>query len=381
MNMVGGGSEVKPQYSVYGFRIAVDESDPSKRVTYPKNIFGQLNGASLIETPAYGTGENCLNDWADCPLITGIKRQVGNAVKGWLDTGKRTAVAGSVDDMVMTYVPTWYMRAEADDTKIDVAFSKTQLDSNWKDYAGSVGTERIGHFRLGCYACKSDFKSYSGEPEDYKDIKSFISGCQALGTGFDIMTWYQWNYLAALATLLYKSTDLQNTLAGGAVAGSYGVNEKALSYANDFGMSGTIGYETQNQMAFFWIQNLWGNCGYFVGGAKTDSLYRLMTSLGYSSAEDADFELKELSPALPTSMRYGVTNVVGSNEAGFFPTRVGGSITTYFSDYCDIEKECVCVAGGGPGDFDGYAGPFCISFDYSTTSRSSYITSRLSYRL
>ena len=377
MNMVGS-SEVKPQYSVYGFRIAVDEPDPSTRVTYPKSIFGQLNGASLIETPAYGTGENCLNDWADCPLISGIKRQTGNAVKGWTDVSdRRSAVAGSSTDMVMTYVPTWYMKMTSDGTNIDCAFSKTQIDSTWKDYAGSVGSNRVGHFRLGCYACKSDFKSYSGQPKVDTSITDFIAGCQKLGTGYDIMTWYQWTYLAALAVLLYKSTDLQAAMASGYVSGSTAQSESALTFTNDYGMYGDTSDKTK-QMAFFWIQNLWGNIYQFVGGAKTSS-FKLMTCTGYSSTDEADFDKKSLGG--PSSYIDGaIKTVVGTTDAGFFPTDCSGSYTTYFADYGAVSPSYFPGVGGCCTDGDD-AGPFYTYFYVSASGTYSGIGSRLSYRL
>ena len=379
MNMVGS-SEVEPQYFVYGFRIAVDESDPSTRVTYPKNIFGQLNGASLIETPAYGTGENCLNDWADCPLITGIKRQTGNAVKGWTDVSdKRSAVAGSSTDMVMTFVPTWFMKMTSDGTNIDCAFSKTQIDSTWKDYAGSVGSNHVGHFRVGCYACKSDFKSYSGQPKVNTSITGFISGCQKLGTGYDIMTWYQWTYLAALAVLLYRSTDLQAAMASGYVSGSSVQSESALTFTNDYGMAGTPGNTGTTQMAFFWIQNLWGNMFQFVGGAKTNSSCKLMTQTSYSSVTESEFT--KVTPEVGVSLdgEY-ITKVAGTTDAGFFPTAISGSGTTYFADYGYVDSSSFPYVGGHF-YYDARAGPFDAYFTYSASQPNSYIGSRLSYRL
>ena len=379
LNMVGGGSEVKPQYSVYGFRIAVDEPDPSTRVTYPKNIFGQLNGASLIETPAYGTGENCLNDWADCPLITGIKRQTGNAMKGWTDvSNRRSAAAGSSTNMIMTFVPTWFMKMTNDGTNIDCAFSKTQIDSTWEDYAGSVGSNRVGHFRVGCYACKSDFKSYSGQPEVSTSITDFIAGCQKLGTGYDIMTWYQWTYLAALAVLLYKSTNLQAAMASGYVSGSSVQSESALTFTNDYGMAGTPGNTGTTQMAFFWMQNLWGNIYQFVGGAKTSS-YKLMTCTGYSSTDEADFDKKSLGGP-SSSINGAIKTVVGTTDAGFFPTDCSGSYTTYFADYGLVNSSHFPNVGGYYNCGDD-AGPFRASFYYGASGTHSDIGSRLSYRL
>ena len=366
---------------VYGFSIAVGTADPDARVTYPQTVFGQTN-AAYRKTPASGTGANCMNGWAGCELISGIKRQTGSG-SAWTDVSdKRKAVAGSASNEVYTYIPTWYMKMTNDGTNIICAFSMEQIDSTWKDYAGSVGSNHVGHFRVGCYACKSDFKSYTGSPKVKTSITDFIAGCQKLGTGYDIMTWYQWTYLVALAVLLYRSTNLQAAMASGYVSGSSVSNvqsESALTFTNDYGMAGTPGNTGTTQMAFFWIQNLWGNMGQFVGGAKANSSYKLMTCTGYSSTDEADFDKKSLGG--PSSYIDGaVKTVVGTTDAGFFPTDCSGSYSTYFADYGVVNSSYFPNLGGTYGD-GGYAGPFYAEFHYSASDARSYLGSRISYLL
>ena len=363
---------------VYGFSIAVGTADPDARVTYPQTVFGQTN-AAYGKTPASGTGANCMNGWAGCELISGIKRQTGSG-SAWTDVSdKKKAVAGSASSMVMTYVPTRYMKMTNDGTNIICAFSMEQIDSTWKDYAGSVGSNHVGHFRVGCYVCKSDFKSYTGSPKVNTRLTGFISGCQKLGTGYDIMTWYQWMYLAALAVLLYKSTDLQAAMASGYVSASSVQSESALTFTNDYGMAGTPGNTGTTQMAFFWIQNLWGNMSQFVGGAKTNSSYKLMTCTGYSSTDEADFDKKSLGG--PSSDINGaIKTVVGTTDAGFFPTDCSGSKTTYFADYGSVDSSGFPYVGGRF-NIDDSAGPFFAAFDYTVSGSSSSLGSRLSYRL
>ena len=362
---------------VYGFSIAVGTADPDARVTYPQTVFGQTN-AAYGKTPASGTGANCMNGWAGCELISGIKRQTGSG-SAWTDVSdRRSAVAGSASSMVMTYVPTRYMKMTNDGTNIVCAFSMEQIDSTWKDYAGSVGSNHVGHFRVGCFACKSDFKSYSGQPKVKTSIADFIAGCQKLGTGYDIMTWYQWNYLAALAVLLYKSTDLQAAMASGYVSGSSVQSESALTFTNDYGMAGTPGNTGTTQMAFFWIQNLWGNISQFFGGAKTSS-YKLMTQTSYSSVTESEFT--KVTPEVGVSLSGGyITKVAGTTDAGFFPTAISGSGTTYFADRGYVGSSLFPYVGGS---YDGgdYAGPFRAGFYYSASETDSGVGSRLSYRL
>lgn len=369
---------------VFGFQIAIGTSDPSSRVTYPATIFGQTNKA-YGKTPASGTGASCMNDWDGAELISGIKRQKGNSSSGWTDIANTAAwQAGSGTTDVMTYVPTWYIKMTNDGTNINVAFSMEKIDDTWMDYAGSVGSNRLGHFRVGCFAgyvsSSNLYSRGSVAPTVSTSITNFISYAKARGTGYDIMTWYQWAYLTALAVLLYKSTDLQTAMAGGYVGGSAVQTESSLTWSNAYGMAGTVGTSSTAQMSFFWIQNLWGNIYQFVGGAKTDSNYRLMTCTGYSSVSDSDFDKTALTASLSSSINGYVSKVTGTTDTGFFPAECSGSGTTYFADYGGVYPSYFPRVGGDY--YDGaVAGPFDALFDYSATGTDTYVGSRLSYRL
>lgn len=370
--------------TVYGFRIAVNNSDPYARVTYPASIFGKSNGA-YGKTPASGTGANCMNDWDGCSLISGIHRQLGNATDGWTNIPNTAPwQAGSSFKDMMTYVPTWYMKMTNDGTNIDCAFSEKKIDDTWLDYAGSVGSNRVGHFRVGCFAgyvsSSNLYSRGSVKPTVNTSITDFIKYAKARGTGYDIMTWYQWAYLTALAVLLYKSTDLQTAMARGYLGGSSIQTESSLIWSNAYGMAGTADTSSPTQMSFFWIQNLWGNVLTFIGGAKTDSSRRLMTCTGYSSVTDSDFDKTALTTSLSSELTGYITKVTGTTDTGFFPAEGSGSGTTYFADASYVDKSGFPYVGGNY-DYGNAAGPFYVYFGESATYLGSATGSRLSYRL
>ena len=386
-NMVGGGGQKKLKATVYGCQIEINNSDPNARVSYPAEIFGQSNGAASVVTPASGTGEMCMGDWAECNLISGIHRELGNSTDGWTEVAdKRSAVVGDGTNDAMVYVPTWFFRMENDGTYITIGFSDTNIDGNWQDYAGSVGSNRVGHFRVGCYGgynLSNKLYSRGGVTPSYSQltIGNFIKYAQARGTGYDIMTWYQWTYLVALSVLLYKSTDLQTALGRGNVPGSEGSirSEQALEYHNDYGMSGSTTSDTE-QMAFFWIQNMWGNLYQILGCAMTDSKFRLKTYTGYSSITAFDKTL--LSPSLDTNMTGVLKNVVGTTDAGFFPTEkvVSSGSPEYFCDNCWVSDSDYPIVGGQYQNSGQAAGPFFTHFTISSNG-TGYQTARLTYRL
>lgn len=365
---------------VYGVRIAVGTSDPKARVSYPSTIFSQTNAAASF---AKGTGPNDLGGWAGCALISGIKRQTVSSSKtnpsesDFTDVAdKRSAVAGSSSTDVVTYFPTWWVKMTNDGTNIDFAFSMERIDSTWQDYAGSVGTNRVGHFRLGCFCSpvSSAVKSYGGTASATISLTNAITYTQTnRGAGFDLMTWYQWTYIAMLMTAIFGTTDLQSVLGNGNSNGSQS-SQSALTFTNDYGMYGTTA-NTTSQMAFFWLQNIYGDYWQWVGGAHTNSSRQLETNTGYSST--SSWDKTGLSTAFSSSLSGAIDKVVGTTDAGFFPASISGSYTTYFADYGFVGSSYFPRVGGHY-NYDTYCGPFCAGFYISTSSAYAV---RLSYRL
>ena len=132
-------------------------------------------------------------------------------------------------------------------------------------------------------------------------------------------------------------------------------------------------------VSFFWIHDFWGNIYDFVGCAKTDSSSRLMTIIdGYSSVTESDFTL--VTPNTPTDNRGGyVSDVVGTNGAGFLPKTCSGSTTTFWCDSGNVYASYF-PRWGGYWSYGDSAGPFYWRFDYSATDTDSSVGSRLSYR-
>lgn len=349
---------------VFGVRIAIKGADPYERVTYPQTIFDQPNGAYGRAPCTNVQNAFKANGWDGCELISGIKRQILTTSKGWEDVvDKKSAVAGSTSQEVYTYFPTWYMKWGSDGTNLDIAFSATKLDDTWEDLAGSIGGERVGHFRIGCFCTPSasSVKSYGGVKAAHIALADALKMTQTdKGAGWDIMAWYQWNYLSALQTLLFKTTDLQAALGRGYTDMSGQSARPALTYSNDYGMYGDT-TKSDDQMSFFWIQNLYGDYWQWCGGAHADSKGRLETCTGYSSVDS--FDRKELTPAMSEACQGAVDAVAGTNDGGFFPTSANGSFSTYFSDYGFVP-----ASGGYPslgGDFytKELSGPFYIYFN------------------
>lgn len=365
---------------VYGYTITMDAN---ATVAYPQTIFGQTNKAySVVNASDYSAvTASSGGSWAKVTdeLIAGIKRQTGNSSSGWTDVSSKTAAtagsSGGTD--VVTYFPTWYMRMEIVGGKYNIAYSKIQIDSNWKDYAGSVGSTRIGHFRLADYlSVNSSSKAYSyggSTPTGSVSLANWETYSQARGTGYDVMNWFQRTYVNGLLPMLFGTCNLQSVLRG-YVDGSAVQSNTALT-TNELGMAGSTSGTAR--MAVFWLHDWWGNMWQWVGGAKTNSSCKFCYQTGYC---DNDGTFTETTAGPSSSSSGYISAVACTTESGFFPTACSGSSSTYFADYGGVLASYFGVVGGRYAD-GGYAGPFYAGFGTTASYTNSYLGARLAYRL
>lgn len=362
-------------YHRWTARINFSVSNPDDSVEY-------LNDAAGL-TPAQGHN---MNGWAGSDLLATVSPCVVNSsrVKTYLNKRDLTkTIAGAASNIAtvgndaMVEFKKLYLALYTNGNYIYIEFSEAKIDSNFLAYAHTFNNTEQTAFYWGCYQMHvSGNKVYSvsgQQPYGNISITNSIAYAQARGSGYDIIKWYQVIYVECLFILLYKSRDGQTALGRGLVSGGKST-QTMTSFDNDYGIAGST--SSSEQMAFLWIINFWGNCYQWVGGAKTNSSYQLMTILGgNSSVDDSAFTNRNTSP---TSYRGGyISKVVGSAHGGFFPTECSGSATTQWCDYGRVDSGAFPFFGGAYSDGD-RAGPFIWYFNFSATSTGTYGSSRLS---
>ncbi len=351
---------------VYGYQIYDSVSEPATtgstgRVVIPATIFGQTNNAATVTT---ATGVGSPGGWSSVPLIT--EMNFNDIFNG--------------DAMV--YIPTWYKRKEKSNGVTTIAYSREKIDDNWLDLAGSVDDTRYGHFRVGKYLTSSGHISkVNTTPLVDTSITTFIQSAQARkynSNKYDIMTWYQWDYITDLLPMIYKTTNLQSIMRGyvdshNAVTTSAALTEDAI---------GMAGSSSDGRIAVFGIHDLWGNAYQFVGGARTDASRALWCRKDLSAVTDLTTENGwfQATDALFSSNSSGwVSKVAGTTLAGNIPTEFSGSSSTYFADSGGVNASYFPRVGGYCNSGDD-AGPFGAFFDNSATNAYSDVGARLSYR-
>jgi hypothetical protein len=355
-------------------RISIATTDPEDRVEY-------LNDAAGL-TPA--SGHN-MGSWATQDILSYVAPcVVSNGVKTYLNKRDLTkTIAGAASNIAMAgndamvEFKKLYLALYTSGNYIYIEFADYKIDSNFHAYAHTYAGIEQSAFYWGCYQMHvSGNKVYSvSGQQPYADISitNSIAYAKARGAGYDIMKWYHTIFVECLFVILYKSTDGQTALGRGLTSG--GKSAQTLTkFDNDFGIAGST--SSTEQMAFLWVVNFWGNCYQWVGGAKTNSSYKLMTILGGdSSVNDSDFTNRNIGPS--SSINGYISKVAGSADGGFLPTECSGSATTLWCDYGYVRGSYFPSFGGYYGDGD-YAGPFGWYFYSSAAATGAYISSRLS---
>lgn len=375
--------------TIWGADIDIATSNPWDRVSYPTDV------ENAGYTPASGTS---INGWAGSELISDIAPvRISNGAKTYLNKrnpaetvdGAASNIATAGNDAMVEFPLKW-LSITSDGTTIRIRFSDRQADSTYQCYAHRLGGVQQSAFYYGMFlATVSSNKVYSQagtSPTVSKSITDFISYAKARGTGYDIATFYQTMYLEALAIVLFKTTDIQGSsnnahgLAYGYAGGSSSsskANNTILAYTNDYGMYGSTTAKT-TRMSFLWVNDFYGNCYAWIGGAKTNSTRKLLTIVdGYSSVTESDFE-KTIDIGVTADISGYYTGVHATTDSGLMPNKAGGSETTYWADYCVVYASSFPYFGGR-WNGGGSAG-FYWGFYYSATNTDTYVSSRLSYR-
>lgn len=377
--------------------VAITQSvaDPYSRCTYPSNV--TINGKTYKNSApaeadcAKGTS---LGGWVGHWLIEGIQPVARNGTT-WVTTGYSLTDSTSWDSTWdwFTEFPFRWMGWYTENGVVYILLSNDEDNPDTEVFVDyhclNNSNARVPNFHIGCFdGTVSSSRLYSrktgSSPTVSTSLTDFITYAKARGTDYDIITYYQIMYITALFVTLYKTTDCQGYsnsaygLGKGYVGGSSVQSIVGLSFDNDYGMYGDRS-GTTSRVSFFWIHDIWGNIYQLFGSAKTGSNRRLMTQTGkVSSVSDSDFNLTDLTPSITSYFNGYVSEVAGGRDSGPFPSKVGGSATTYYADASSLSPSSFYHWGGSYGGGD-YAGLFY--YYYTTATLENAIDgSRLSYK-
>lgn len=356
---------------IYGVTVDIKNNNPSSSVTY---IYNAIN--------VQQANKSNLGGWKDkFPFnkikIVGMKN--GIETKEINPTNRTQYIDGSfapLDVDIMVKIPKTYWSFKNTDNGYEVRISNIKVDSTYDCYAHKVNGIEKDYIYVGAYLGSVEngkLRSTNNvSPSANAKISQFRQYAQANGEGYQQLNYNTLMLLQILYLILYKNLNCQSALGMGytettSKTTTGGTNRKDLCYGS---VDGSI------QMCFLGIEDLWGNMYEFVDGILTDSSLNILVNKNNRNFNDTGEGYKNIGS---TSLTGGnISEVIHTNDGGFFPTKFIGSSTTYYCDYGYNHGDHIYISGGHFG-YRFNAGIFCLNGAYSKNESAEHIGSRLCY--
>ena len=372
VNVVNSNINVKTdKIPIYGVKIMTNNSSPEAAVTYIEDAIG-------IEPAKNGNLNGWIDTWPfNAVRLVGFKNgQVTKEINP-MDKAKYTdgtTVPTDVD--VMSEIPKVYWKVNTITDGYEIRISNKKVDSDYKCLAHLVSGVEKDNIYIGAYLGSIEtgkLRSRSGvSPTVNTSLTSFRQCAQAVGSGYQLDNWYPLILRKILYLIAYKNLDSQTALGkgntgSGSKKNTGGTNTRGLYYGST---------NVAEQVCFLGIEDFYGNLYTWVDGMYYNG--NIMVTPDNKTFNDSASGFKNVG-STPNLSTYGyVKNVVKTAEGLFFPSDLGGSTSTYYSDSGSVYSGYFSIHGGHYGD-GGSAGAFLLLVHYGASESSSYIGGRLVY--
>ena len=156
--------------------------------------------------------------------------------------------------------------------------------------------------------------------------------------------------------LKYKNLDAQRTVCCGFTGSGTSVNNLTTGISDTYGMDSALlssidRLSGQRRSKLFGIEDIYGTRYQWLANILSTQ-NKVFVYWGDSLVESvADFN--------GDSLKGYTSEVFGTTKAGFLPTAVNGSNTTYYTDWAVLYPSSYCIVGGDNTGGNG-SGLFCI---------------------
>lgn len=371
----------------WGIKIAKATADPDARVEYLYDAVGMTPAAMN-----YTSGEFEYGDWK--PFCDAVNRPVmlnpDGTVAYELDKNDQTkkkdgtasGISSTTHDLnAMSEFKRLWLRTYEDTDYQYIIFSNVQYDP---DYHANAFTDASGNIRDRMYYAMFEGSNVSSKLRSLatgammaeQTAATEIAYAEANGAGWHINYKSQRDFITYLLALISKSTNSQAAFGqGNSNSAAYiapgALKDKGRFWGDD---------ATDAAVKVFFIEHFWGN------------YWKRMSGLLYN--ETADILIKATPPYSLTGVGYTNTDVTPTGtsgqyitagtltDAGFLPTTVGGSDSTYFADALYYGTPAagvfnVALAGGARG-LAGQCGSWACVLDIAGVA-SPYVGASLSF--
>jgi len=361
-------------YTVYGFQLDLNESDPNSMITYIED--NKYFSSAFMD---YNSGNFDYGDWENSWFIKNLKpcmlKYNGDVDYELNKNDFSKKIDGSDSDIsnetyegnaMIGFPKIYYKIINEDKNLTNVYFSNIKVDENYKCYSHiDINGNEIDYCYMPIYngsLSSNVLRSLSNKAPIYsKSLTSELEAAIANNQNSDNI-WYTETLsdrllVNLLLMLIGKSTDSQSTFGNGYYTGGSQSSNPAI-------MTGTM-----DQKGMFWgnngssmlgvkvfgIENLWGNQWRRIAGWINDNGTQKikLTSGQYDGSTIDDYNTTgEGYITIPNSTvnktAGGYISKMLFNKFGMFPISVGGSATTFFTDgiWCNNTDINYALVGG-----------------------------------
>ena len=331
-----------------------------------------------------------------------------NATNSSLKADGGLADLTGADGQVMVQIPKFYYRHTFTDSIHDWEISRFNITGLDVHNAFIKNGEEVDHRYIGAYegsmwdattsamvpsgsiatnmyAAGDKLCSVSGEyPKTSETRSEFRAMAAERGTGwrqqdFDLISAVQLLYLIEYADFNSQSQIGygRTQLSGGTwTAGSY-IGQCGKSNVDGGGTNSVAGNTNDAYMTYRGIENFYGNVWKWVDGININNNIPYVTNNDCNFADDTTTNYINLSITLPNANGYQVT--LADTNRGFLPASIGGSSSTYITDYYYQHTGWRVVALGGSAHDGAGAGAFYVSAGNAASHYYVFIAGRLAY--
>ena len=281
---------------------------------------------------------------------------------------------------VLVAIPKFWVKVTHSPFKVQIAghaIDGFQVSPAHRDRGDGVGERDVVY--IGRYECNSSYYSKTGQaPKVSTALATFRSGIKALGTGY-----YQADYALQL-TLFYlylvefADWNSQSKIGRGNVSSGAAINTggtDSMTYHTGRA-AGTDGYTA---VQYRWIENPWGNVFEWRDGI----IFSAANMCTYNNPRNFSDTYNTTGATVRSNTRptsSGWIKACGydtTDNSFIYPSTVGGSETTYVTDYCIYSSGVRGLFVGGGGNNGTNAGLFCLFSNSAPSDMRSTVGSRL----
>lgn len=359
--------------------INLSNSNPATCVTYADDAVGM-------------TAEQWDEFFGHYPVLFKDGKEVGRLDRNnysLFEDGSLADIESGKSGDVMIAFPRRGLKMTKANNQITISFTNDPDNPNFKYYAHQRGSVKKNVFYIGAFKGWYDgtkLRSLSGKtPTVNITIGTARTYAHANGSGYEQSAFYQLLFRQCAYVMKFGSLNSQTKVGKGLVSASAKVNTGG---SNAYGMDCELikasnpSYMTdgKHQVKCLGIEDFWGNVYEWIDGLVTDSSNPINILTNTDNFQDNGKGAGYMTTSSGMSSGNGgyMKEPQGNSEAGFAFKASGGSATTYFTDYANLDGGSVAGFGGYWDDGDD-AGAFWLSVITSASVSTGIVSARLMY--